>query len=76
MMKRGILRTYDLNPDGVRIVVKWHEVQVGMSIFIPCINTNKAMEQVKKITAKWSWDVEVRVGAAGDRWGVRVWRIL
>ena len=26
-MVRGILRTYDLDPDGVRVVVNWHDVQ-------------------------------------------------
>jgi hypothetical protein len=75
-MKRGILRTYDLNPDGVRVVVKWHEVQVGMSLFIPCINTDRAIRQVNKITKDWGWNIETRVGVAGDKWGVRVWRIL
>jgi hypothetical protein len=75
-MKRGILRTYDLNPDGVRVVVKWHEVQVGMSLFIPCINTDRAIRQVNKIIKDWGWNIETRVGVAGDKWGVRVWRIL
>jgi hypothetical protein len=75
-MKREILRTYDLSPDGVRIVVKWHEVQVGMSMFIPCINTTKAVQQINKITSAWGWDIETKVGVAGDKWGVRVWRIL
>ena len=75
-MKRGILRTYDLNPDGVRVVVKCHEVQVGMSLFIPCINTDRAIRQVNKIIKDWGWNIETRVGVAGDKWGVRVWRIL
>lgn len=75
-MKRGILRTYDLSPDGVRVVVKWHEVQVGMSLFIPCINTDRAIRQVNKIIKDWGWNIETRVGVAGDKWGVRVWRIL
>ena len=75
-MKRGILRTYDLNPDGVRVVVKWHEVQVGMSLFIPCINTDRAIRQVNKIIKDWGGNIETRVGVAGDKWGVRVWRIL
>ena len=75
-MVRGILRTYDLDPDGVRVVVNWHDVQVGMSVFIPCINTSKAVSQVKKITAERGWSIETRIGVVGDKWGVRVWRIL
>ena len=51
-MVRGILRTYDLDPDGVRVVVNWHDVQVGMSVFIPCINTNKAV-RLQQDQADW-----------------------
>jgi hypothetical protein len=75
-MRKGVLRTYDLYPDGVRVVVKWDELQVGMSIFIPCINTNKAVSQVRHITQKRGWDIETKVGAVSGRWGVRVWRLL
>jgi len=49
---------------------------VGMSMFIPCINTTKAVQQINKITSAWGWDIETKVGVAGDKWGVRVWRIL
>ena len=29
------LKTHDLNPDGVRIVVDWGAMVVGSSIFVP-----------------------------------------
>ena len=75
-MARRVLRTYDLYPDGVRIAVDWGAMQVGASVFVPCINTNRATQQIKKITKVWGWDTEAKVGIAGDKWGVRVWRIL
>ena len=51
-MRKGVLRTYDLYPDGVRVVVKWDELQVGMSIFIPCINTQQGGKSGKTYNAK------------------------
>ena len=38
-MKQGVLKVDDLNPDGVRIVVKWDDMVVGASVFIPCVKT-------------------------------------
>ena len=36
-MKQGVLKKDDLNPDGVRIIVKWDDMVAGSSVFIPCI---------------------------------------
>jgi hypothetical protein len=52
------LKLYDVNPDGVRIVVDWGAMVVGSSIFIPCINTNKALQQVKRICVEeLGWEI-------------------
>jgi hypothetical protein len=75
-MRQGVLRTYDLNPDGVRIVVFWGEIDVGMSVFVPCINTGEAIRQTRAITKKKQWSIETRVRIEGDKIGVRVWRVL
>ena len=75
-MSRGVLRTYDLCPDGVRIVVEWSAMAVCTSIFVPCINTAKAIAEAKTITAGKGWDIEVQVGVVGDKWGVCIWRVL
>jgi len=75
-MSRGVLRTYDLCPDGVRIVVEWSAMAVGTSIFVPCINTAKAIAEAKTITAGKGWDIEVQVGVVDDKWGVCIWRVL
>ena len=48
-MKQGVLKIDDLNPDGVRVVVKWDNLVVGSSMFIPCVNTEEAMRQAAKI---------------------------
>ena len=71
------LRLYDLNPDGVRIVVDWGAMVVGSSVFIPCINTNKALQQVKRICVEeFEWDVRAKMVIAKPFSGVRVWRIV
>ena len=71
------LRLYDLNPDGVRIVVDWGAMVVGSSVFIPCINTNKALQQVKRICVEeFEWDVRVKMVIEKPFSGVRVWRIV
>ena len=48
-MNDTVLKLHDINPDGLRIVVDWGAMVVGSSIFIPCVNTTEAIQQVKKI---------------------------
>ena len=60
-MKKGVLRTYDLSPDGVQIIINWGCMVVGSSIFVPCINTPEAIRQAKAITKQKGWRIETRV---------------
>jgi hypothetical protein len=72
-----VLKLDDLNPDGVRIVVDWPSMVVGSSVFIPCINTDKALQQVRHICVdRMGWDVRAKSCLEGNFLGVRVWRIL
>ncbi len=71
---RGIVLTYDLIPDGVKIVVAWENMGVGTSIFVPCINTTRAVKEVKQITAEKGWGIETRVCEENGMQGVRIWR--
>lgn len=73
-MDQGILRTYDLNPDGVRVVVNWEKMVVNASIFIPCVNTEDALSQIKRITAEKGWSVETKILVEDEKLGLRVWR--
>ena len=67
-------RLNDLCPDGVRVVVAWDSMVVGASIFVPCINTKKAREQLKKITNSKKFSTESRVCTENGLLGIRVWR--
>lgn len=71
-----VVKTYDLIPDGVHIIVEWDRMAVGTSIFVPCINTTKAVQDIKRITAERGWDIELRVCFEKGLQGVRVWRNL
>ena len=71
------LKTHDLNPDGVRIVVDWGAMVVGSSIFVPCINTDKELQQIKRICVdEMEWDVIAKAVISGSHTGVRVWRLV
>jgi len=70
------LRTDDLNPDGVRIIVAWDELVVGASVFIPCINTEEAMKQAAKIVVEKDFKTEARVVIEDEILGIRIWRTV
>jgi len=72
-----VLKLDDLNPDGVRIVVDWPSMVVGSSVFVPCINTDKALQQVRGICVeRMGWEIKAKSCVESDFLGVRVWRIL
>ena len=73
----SVVKLDDLNPDGVHIVVKWEDMVVGSSVFIPCINTDKAIQQLKTIFVnRKGWDIRAKGVIENPHVGVRVWRIL
>jgi len=70
------LKVDDLNPDKVKVVVQWDAMVVGASVFIPCIDTEKAKQQLEKIAAFKSWQVAVRVRIEDKMFGLRIWRTV
>lgn len=71
-----VLRTYDLSPDGVVIEVPWDKMAIGMSIFVPCIDTEAAIKQVTGIAKERHWEFEHRLRIEDGRLGVRFWRTV
>ena len=45
-----ILKIDDIAPDGARIVIDWDNMGIGYSIFIPCLESEQALKQVKVVT--------------------------
>tara|TARA_R110000796_G_scaffold59648_2_gene137632 strand:- start:1146 stop:1376 length:231 start_codon:yes stop_codon:yes gene_type:complete len=70
------LRTDDLNPDGVKVIVQWDKMVVGASVFIPCVDTEKAKQQMVKIAELKTWQVEIRVRIEDKMFGLRIWRTV
>jgi hypothetical protein len=76
LVKQVVLKTYDLNPDGIRIVIKWDAVVVGSSFFVPCVNTHKAVQQINKIVKNRGWQVHTKTRIEDNKLGVRMWRTV
>ena len=64
----------DIAPDGIRIVINWSNMNVGSSVFIPCINARKAREQVNVIFKRKSWQYKAKTTIESNKLGVRIWR--
>lgn len=70
----SVLHTDDLDPDGVQIIIPWLHLQVGMSIFVPCINHKRAIAQFTKIAVGKNMHIRHQVTTCNDILGVRFWR--
>ena len=75
-MDQKVLKIYDLNPDGLRITVNWEDMGVEASIFIPCVNTEKGKEQLKRIAKRKSWEFSTQVCIENGKIGLRAWRTV
>ena len=74
-IRQGILKSDDLNPDGVRIIIDWGNMVTSSSVFVLCINTQAAIQQMKNIAKTKGWDIKTHVRVENNKLGVRVWRI-
>lgn len=75
-MDQKVLKIDDLNPDGLRITVNWEDMSVSASIFVPCINTEKGIEQLKKLAKRKKWVFETQVCIENGKLGLRAWRTM
>ena len=71
----AILKKYDLNPDGVRIIVNWDNMVTGSSVFILSVNVQEALSQIKKVMNDKGWEYQMQIRVEDEKLGVRVWRL-
>tara|TARA_R110000787_G_scaffold199177_2_gene310213 strand:+ start:1401 stop:1622 length:222 start_codon:yes stop_codon:yes gene_type:complete len=71
----AVLKTYDLNPDGVRIIVNWDAMVISSSVFILSVNTQEALTQIKKVMNAKGWKYQMQIRIEDEKLGVRVWRL-
>lgn len=69
------LMVTDISPDGVRVVINWGKFVPGASVFIPCINTHKAIEDLIDAGKLRREDIAKRIRIENGQYGVRVWRL-
>ncbi len=71
----AILKKYDLNPDGVRIIVNWDDMVASSSVFILSVNTQEALSQIKSVMNDKGWEYQMQIRVEDEKLGVRVWRL-
>lgn len=75
-MDQKVLKIDDLNPDGLRVTVNWDEMHVDSSLFLPCVNTEKAREQLRKLAKRKEWKFDTQTCIEDGKLGLRVWRTV
>lgn len=70
----GLARWDDIYVDGVRATVDWRAMDVGCSVFVPCVNVSKVIRCVDKIFRKKRWSPRYAVVVENHILGVRIWR--
>jgi hypothetical protein len=71
-----VLMVDDLHPDGIRIIVNWEGMHVGASLFVPCLNTQKAKDQVVTLFKRKKWQVKTKIAIENGKLGIRIWRTI
>jgi len=69
-----VRRLRDLEPDGLVITVSWEDMDIGASIFVPCMNVDTCKKQVIEIADMFGWIVTTRVCIEDYKLGLRIWR--
>ena len=71
---KKVMGIHDISPDGVPISVEWKKLRIGESVFIPCLNTEDCIKQVKRITNRLSYKTRSSARIENKKYGVRIWR--
>ena len=71
-----MLMVDDISPDGIKIVTNWGAMHVGASVFIPCLNTQVAKEQVVKLFKRKKWQGKTKIAIENGKLGIRIWRTI
>lgn len=64
-----------LFPDSIRIIIKWDEMRVGGSVFVPCMDTITCKAQIQGVAERRGWEVKAHTCEENGLWGVRMWRM-
>ena len=70
-----VRRKHDLDPDGVRVIVNWDSFLPNTSVFVPCVDTHTAKQQIKEVCSDFGYETTIKIVVDNGKLGVRVWRI-
>lgn len=60
---------------GIDFRINWAKFRVGASFFIPCLDTEEALTQIKRTTRRLHYRIKSRVVIEEGIYGLRVWRV-
>ena len=60
---------------GLNFRVNWKNFVVGASFFIPCLDTEEALAQVKRTTKRLGYKIKTQIVVEKGVQGLRIWRI-
>jgi hypothetical protein len=60
---------------GLDFRVNWRNFVIGSSFFIPCLDTDEALSQVKRTVRRLGFTIKHQVVVEKGLIGLRVWRI-
>lgn len=66
----------EIAPDGVRIAVNWDELAIGWSVFVPCIATSRAKNQLNSIATARGIRLRHYICVEQGMYGIRIYRTL
>ena len=75
-MQQGILKKNDINPDGIRVIIRWEKFIVGSSVFIPCVNTELARKQIQNIVKNLNITINTHIIVCDSKLGIGIWRTV
>jgi len=67
---------YPICPDKLPILINWHEMVVGASVFIPALNLRKLKRQMEQESDKRGIRLVGKERIEGGKLGMRFWRIV
>jgi hypothetical protein len=67
-------RINEVDPDGLRVAVPWESMDVGDSVFVPCINTESCKRQADEIAKRLGLSLTHRQRIEHQLLGLRIWR--
>jgi hypothetical protein len=55
--------------------INWRKFRRGASFFVPCLDTEAAVKEIKRITKRLKYDVLTKIVIEDNVRGVRTWRL-